>query len=195
MDNRGGNLRNDIVASAYSESAAVQAIHNIQPKPPMLATLSTEHRWLNRLVGDWTYEIDAPPVPGKPTTRNGGTEHVRSLDGMWIVCEGQGATPDGGTATTLMTLGYDDARARCVGSFVGTMMTTLWVYDGTLDVASNTLTLFCDGPSFVTEGAVGKYMDITHLESDDHRMFTSHYQNGTGEWVPFMTTRYRRTKL
>ena len=160
----------------------------------MPPTLSIEHRWLSRLVGDWTYETEAIPVPGEPSIKDGGTEHVRSLDGVWIVCEGRGALPDGGVGTTLMMIGYDDTKARCVGTFVGTMMTTLWVYDGALNLATNTLTLYSDGPSFIEEGALGKYMDVMELVSDDHRVFRSHYQNAAGEWERFMTTHYHRTK-
>ena len=93
-----------------------------------------------------------------------------------------------------MTIGYDDVKARCVGTFVGTMMTTLWVYDGMLDVPTDTLKLFSDGPSFIEEGARGKYMDVMELPSDEHRVFNSYYLNAAGEWERFMTTHYHRTK-
>ena len=160
----------------------------------MTQQLSNEHRWLSRLVGDWTYETEAFPVPGEPSIKDGGTEHVRSLDGVWIVCEGRGAMPDGRMATTLMTIGYDDAKARCVGTFVGTMMPTLWVYEGTLDTATDTLKLYSEGPSFIEEGALGKYMDVTELQTDDHRVFSSFYLDGSGAWERFLTSHYHRTK-
>lgn len=158
----------------------------------MALTLSNQHRWLNRIVGEWTYETEAVPVPGEPPIKDGGTESVRSLGGVWIVCEGRGATPDGETATTLMTIGYDDAKGRCVGSFVGTMMTTMWVYDGSIDFETNTLTLHSEGPSFLQEGATGKYMDVIELLDDNHRVFSSYYVNSVGEWERFMTTHYHR---
>ena len=55
-----------------------------------------EHRWLQRLVGDWTFEIEANE-PGRPPSRHTGTERVRALGDVWIVSEGEGEGPDGGT--------------------------------------------------------------------------------------------------
>ena len=43
--------------------------------------------------------------------------------------------------TTLMTLGYDPRKKRFVGTFVGSMMTNLWIYDGELDKDERVLTL------------------------------------------------------
>ena len=45
--------------------------------------------------------------------------------------------PGGGTATTMMTLGDDPQKKRFVGTWVGSMMTYLSVYDGELDAAES----------------------------------------------------------
>jgi len=58
---------------------------------------------------------------------------VRSLGGLWILAEGRGEMPGGAPATMLMTLGYDPAKNRFVGTWVGSMMTHLWVYQGWLN--------------------------------------------------------------
>ncbi len=42
-----------------------------------------EHQWLQKLVGEWTYESEAEMGPGKPAEKFKGTESVRSLDGKW----------------------------------------------------------------------------------------------------------------
>src|SRR3712207_8501500 len=55
--------------------------------------------------------------------------------------EGQGDMPGGGVGTTLMTLGYDPQTQRYVGTWGGSMMNYLWVYDGELDVDGRVLTL------------------------------------------------------
>lgn len=62
-----------------------------------------EHQWLQKLVGEWTYETEAPMEPGQPPEKFTGTESVRLLGGLWIVAEGQGEMPGGGEATTVMT--------------------------------------------------------------------------------------------
>ena len=118
-----------------------------------------EHQWLEQLVGEWAYDSKAACEPGKPEESFNGTETVRSLGGLWIVCEGQGETPGGGTATSMMTLGYDPSRGRYVGTWVGSMMTWLWLYDGSMDAEQKVLTLESEGPSF-TEGKSTKYRDV-----------------------------------
>ena len=94
-----------------------------------------EHQWLQKLVGEWTYEGEATMEPGEPPAKMTGTESVRSLGGLWILAEVQGEMPGGGVATTMMTLGYDPQKRRYVGTWIDSMMTRLWVYEGALDAA------------------------------------------------------------
>ena len=54
--------------------------------------------------------------------------------------------PDGTPATTQITLGYDPAKKRFVGTWLGSMMTHLWIYDGELSADERTLTLSSEGP-------------------------------------------------
>jgi hypothetical protein len=132
--------------------------------------------------------------PGKPPAKFQGTESVRSLGGLWILAEGQGKCPASGAASTLMTLGYDTQTRRCVGTFVASMMTHLWVYDGALDAARGGLTLEAEGPNMAAGGAMAKYRDVIELRSDDHRVLTSAMRGDDGTWHTFMTVHYRRTK-
>src|SRR5687768_1217309 len=84
----------------------------------MNAKPEKQHKWLQKFVGDWTFETEAQP--GHPGTK--GTERVRSIGGLWIVAEGQGPMPSGEPATTIMTIGYDTQKKRYVGTFIGSMM-------------------------------------------------------------------------
>jgi hypothetical protein len=165
-----------------------------EEKPMMNAQPQKQHEWLQRLVGDWTFEHETPAEPGKPAQKCTGTETVRSLGGLWIVCEGRGQMPGGGAATTIMTLGYDPAKKRFVGTFIGSMMFNLWLYEGELDEAANKLTLDTEGPSFAAEGKLAKYKDAIELRTPDHRVLTSHVLGDDGKWQSFMTAHYRRTK-
>ena len=160
----------------------------------MMAEPQKEHEWLQKLVGEWTYESEATMEPGKPPMRFSGTENVRSLGGLWILAEGQGEMPGGGTATTMMTLGYDPQKKRFVGTWVGSMMAYLWVYDGELDAAERVLTLNAEGPSMATEGKIEKYKDVIEFKNDNHRVLTSHMLGDDGEWHGFMTANYRRKR-
>jgi len=153
-----------------------------------------EHAWLARLVGEWTYETEAVMEPAGATERSTGTESVRSLDGVWIVCEGRGELPGGGTARTVMTLGYDTRRRRCVGSFVGTMTTHLWVYDGEVDATGEILTLSTVGPSLAAEAKLASYRDTMEFRGDDQRVLTSTFLADDGSWKEIVRTTYRRVK-
>lgn len=153
-----------------------------------------EHQWLHKLVGEWSCEADVAMEPGKPAERTHGSETVRSLGGLWVVAEGQGEMPGGGSASTILTLGYDPQRKRYLGTWVGSMMTHMWVYDGALDAAQKVLALDTEGPSFTEEGKSAKYREVIEFKSDDHRTFTSHVQADNGEWRRVMTATYRRRK-
>jgi hypothetical protein len=130
--------------------------------------------------------------PGKPPEKFEGLESVRSLGGLWVVCEGRGEMPGGGMATTLMTLGYDPQKERYVGTWVGSMMTYLWVYDGSLDSEQNVLALNAEGPSCADDGKLAKFKDQIEIKSDDHRVLTSHMLGDDGKWYEFMRANYRR---
>jgi hypothetical protein len=153
-----------------------------------------EHQWLQQLVGEWTYEAEATMAPGQPPAKFEGSERVRSLGGLWILAEGQGEMPDCGAATTVLTLGYDQQKQRFVGTWIGSMMTHLWVYDGTLDEAGRVLTLYAEGPDMTTEGKMAQYKDVIEFTSEDHRMLTSYMLGEHGEWPRFMTAHYRRIR-
>jgi hypothetical protein len=132
--------------------------------------------------------------PGKPPAQWKAFESVRSLAGLWFLAEGQGEMPGGGASTTLMTLGYDPQKKRYVGTFIGSMMTNLWVYDGALDAAGRVLTLDTEGPDFTAEGKMTKYKDMIEFKSDDHRVLTSNMLGDDGKWHGVMTAHYRRKK-
>ena len=160
----------------------------------MEATPQKEHQWLQKFLGNWSYESEAMIEPGKPPAKFVGTETVRSIGGFWVVCEGSGTMPGGETGTTIMTLGYDSVKKRYVGTFIGSMMAHLWIYDGLLDSERNILTLNAEGPGFSVEGSTAKYKDVIEFKSDDHRVLSSHELRADGTWNSFMTANYRRAR-
>jgi hypothetical protein len=130
--------------------------------------------------------------PDQPAMKSNGSESVRSLGGLWIIAEGEGEMPGGGAATMVMTLGYDPRKKHYVGTWIGSMMTHLWVYDGTLDATGNVLTLNAEGPHMAIEGKMAQYKDVIEFKSKDHRVLSSHMLGDDGEWHGFMTANYRR---
>lgn len=154
-----------------------------------------EHHWLQRLVGEWTYESEAMMGPDQPPMKSSGTESVRSLGGLWTLAEGQWQMPDCSPFTSVMTLGFDPEKQRFMGTWVGSMMARLWIYDGELDADGRKLSLYSEGPSMSGDGTMAKYRDA--IEADDggdHRIMTSEYQGEDGGWHKFMTVHYRRSR-
>lgn len=159
---------------------------------PMDAEPRQEHEWLHRMVGEWAYEAEAEMGPDQPPHRDEGTETVRSLGGLWVLAEGEGAMPGGSPARMVMTLGFDPEYDRFVGTWVGSMMTHLWVYDGELNDAETALTLEAEGPDMSGGGGTALYRDVIEFEDDDHRTLRSSVLGDDGEWHEFMEARYRR---
>jgi hypothetical protein len=161
----------------------------------MNAEPQTEHRWLEALVGEWTFETEPCAVPEQDQpAKFAGSESVRSLGGLWIVGQGAGEMPGGGAANTMITLGFDPDRKRFVGTWVGSMMTNMWVYEGELDPSGKVLTLSTTGPAFDGSGATSKYQDVITVKDADHRTLTSRVQGEDGKWTDFMTAHYRRRR-
>ncbi|MFM9996924.1 MAG: DUF1579 domain-containing protein [Phycisphaerales bacterium] len=152
-----------------------------------------QHKWLQKLVGTWAYDSEMPGEPGKPALKCSGTESVRSVGGLWVVGEGRGEMPGGGDATMLITLGYDAAKKRFVGSWVGSMMANMWVYEGVLK--GNTLTLNTEGPDcFGKSKKPVKYRDTITITGRNTRTLSSSMPGKGGKWITFMTAKYTRVK-
>ncbi|RYG32815.1 DUF1579 domain-containing protein [bacterium] len=158
---------------------------------PPKAEPTEQHRFLTDLVGTWTYASEPIEEGTKVFT---GTETVRTLGDVWILLEatGNGAQSD---ISSIMTLGYDPAKGRFVGSWIGNSTTEFWPYNGTLSEDRKVLTLASEGPSMSDEGKLGHYRDEFTFVSDDERVLKAYLQKENGEWEHFMTTRYRRTRL
>jgi hypothetical protein len=151
-----------------------------------------EHQWLKRLLGEWTSETEAAMKPGDAPSTMKGSETVRSLGDLWIIGESEGEVPGGGTAHMRLTLGYDPRKQRFVGTWIGSMMAYMWVYNGSLDAGGNVLTLDTEGPSMAGDGSMQRYQDIIEFHSADYRTLSAQALGADGKWTRFMTAHYRR---
>ena len=158
-----------------------------------------QHQWLDKFIGKWVSESEYSMEPNGEPSKSTGTEVVRfsfgeatpTIGGVWIVAEGESDMPDGCAGKTIMTLGFDPQLDRFLGTFIGSMMTHLWVYNGSLDPNQKVLTLDTVGPNF-SQTAMAKYQDIIEFVSDDHRVMKSQILMDDGTWNHFMTAHYRR---
>lgn len=154
--------------------------------PPM-PEATEAHRWLRRLIGRWQ---------ASPAEKDGGCsgwiEEVRAVGDIWVVAEGRSEGPDGEPMTTIVQLGHDPARGHYVGTWIGSMMTHMWLYAGTLDESGQRLTLDCEGPDFGQPGRTARYQDIIAFIDDDHRALISRMEGPDGQWRELMRVDYHR---
>jgi hypothetical protein len=131
--------------------------------------------------------------PGKPPVKCQGTEAVSSLGGFWVVSQLK-STMMGMNMDARMTIGYDPARKKYVGSWVDSCTSHMWKYEGSVDASGRILTLEAEGPNMLNPGKMAKYEDVTEFKSQDHRVLTSSMQGDDGKWTTFVTMNARRKK-
>ena len=158
----------------------------MQPPEP-----EKEHLWLQQLIGEWTVESECSMGLDQPPMKANRRESVRSLGTLWTIGEGSDDTP-GSLCDSIMTLGFDTQTKRFVGTFITSMMTHLWPYNGVLDATGKVLTLDSEGPNFAGDGTLAKYQDIIEFVTDDYRILSSQMLGSDGQWTPFMKAHYRR---
>lgn len=147
----------------------------------------TEHFALERMVGTWDVKSS---VTGPDANW---TETCHSLDGMWYVAEGEGDVP-GGTARTVLTVGYDPDKRKYVGTWIGSMVSMLWVYEGEFSGDGNTLSLYTTGPDCEIDGRIAEYREQIIFQDNDHRLFTSATKQPDGSWKTFQDLEYTRKR-
>jgi hypothetical protein len=74
------------------------------PKP------EKEHDWLHRLIGDWDFADECFMGTDQPPMKSTGEFTVRSLGGLWVLCEGISDALDGTPVPSIITLGYDPQK-------------------------------------------------------------------------------------
>jgi Protein of unknown function (DUF1579) len=157
------------------------------PKP------GPEYEWLHQFVGEWETDMECTMEPGKPALKSKGTERVRSIGELWIVAEGQSVVMDK-PMKSILTLGYDPGQKKYVGTWVGSCMTYLWHYKGSVDQSGKALTLETEGPCPQFDGTVTKFREVIEVKSKDNRVFTSSMQGRDGKWATIAIINYRRKK-
>ena len=167
------------------------ALGQDSPAPdPVSAEVTAHHRWLQRLVGEWTVVNRPVPAPGAEPTEFELEESVRSLGELWVVAEGR-AEFAGQPFQSMMTLGYDPESKAFVGTWVASMQAHLWTYEGRYDEATDALTLEAEGPTG-TPGETARYRDRIQWEGPDKRTLVSSMLLEDGTWSVFSRSVYTR---
>jgi hypothetical protein len=145
---------------------------------------TAEHTWLQQLVGEWSYQNECVMGPDGKTEKGTGREVVRAFGDLWVMGEMTGTMPGAGEMKGLMALGFDPGKGRFVGSWIGTPMASMFVYEGVLE--GNVLTLDCEGPAFDNPAEMAHYQDIVEVRSPNERVLRSQVLDAEGVWHQFM---------
>lgn len=160
---------------------------------PQSPAPAKQHEWLGQLVGEWEFEGELVTAPGQPPIQCKGSESVRAIGGFWVIAENRNTFMDV-PITGVLTIGYDPQKEQFVGTWIDSMTSYLWSYEGTLDEESKVLTLLTEGPSPAGPDKLAKFRETIEIKSEDHKVFTSAIQTDDGEWMTFATIHYRRKK-
>jgi hypothetical protein len=104
-----------------------------------------EHELLQKFVGKWESEGEAFMAPGQPPTKLKGVESSRLIGGFWFVGQIKSTVPDF-PYEQILTIGYDPAKKKYIGTVIDSMTSHLWQFEGTFDVTGNILTWETEGP-------------------------------------------------
>lgn len=155
--------------------------------------LSPQQQWLRRFVGEWSVSGTGDCGQDQPPMTYSGRETVRMIGEHWIHCESHATLGDNkGEMTSVLTLGYDPARERFVGSWFGSPMAFMFIYEGVL--RDNVLPLDTKGPSMVKPGELARYQDVLEMHEGDRRVLWSQMQLDDGTWQKIMRAEYVRIR-
>lgn len=161
------------------------------PKMPEMPPPTPEHLWLKQLAGEWETSMEAKMDPNQPAMKCQGSESARLLGGFWLLVEGKTEMPGMGLMTTMLTIGYDPQTKKYIGSWIDSMSSHLWKYEGSVDATGKILTIETEGPCPFRPGTA-KFKDVMEIKSKDHRVLTSSVLGDDGKWQQMVTADYRR---
>ncbi|MEW4487428.1 DUF1579 domain-containing protein [Thalassoglobus sp. JC818] len=153
---------------------------------PDFPTPGPEHEWLEKFVGNWALTSKAKMGPDQPDLECSGKMECQMLGGFWLINKMNNEML-GSTMKGVQTIGYDPAKKKYVGTWVDSVTSTFWVYEGTVNEAGNKITLEADGPNMMIPGETSTFRDSYEFLSPDHVVVTSSMKGDNGEWITFMS--------
>ncbi len=153
---------------------------------PEMPGPTKEHAWLAKFTGEWKTESKGTMGPEQPPMECVGTLSSRALGEFWIVNELKGDMA-GTPMTGIQTIGYDDTKKKYVGTWVDSMSSTMWLYEGSVDASGKILTLQAEGPNFLAAGKLTQFQDVYEFTSEKEMKIISRMLGEDGKWITFMS--------
>lgn len=147
--------------------------------------------FLQKLVGEWSVTSYAVMDPNEEPYRFEGEETARMLGRQWLISEYQSEV-EGQVIHSILTIGYDPAQEQFVATYVNSMQTQLWSYEGTLNEQGTTLTLKTEGPFMGDPNQKADYRVVIERDDADRWTMSSQIHMPDGEWFEFLRFEYER---
>lgn len=146
---------------------------------PALPKPRREHEWLRQFAGDWVVEAECYMNADHTPVSNKGIERIRSLGGFWLLVEVE-SDMMGKPFQGIQTLGFDPAKGKFIGTWVDSLTSELWHYEGFLNKEWTELTLNSEGICPQT-GALTKVRSVLAYKDMNHKIYSSYTVGKNGE--------------
>jgi len=171
---------------------AMTAVSQLQDAPDE-PKLMPEQAWLKQLAGEWDVQFKTYMQPDQPPVEAAGSDSVRAIGDHWVIAETK-FTMMGTPLSGVLSVGYDAGKKQFNATWIDSTSGNLWVYEGTLNEAGDTLTLETEGPSMQNLNETARYKEIITIKGKDHRTFSSSIETEDGQWMTILEADYRRKK-
>jgi hypothetical protein len=148
-----------------------------------------EHGLLKRFAGAWTFEKKSTPRDGSPSQNLGSGEMRGELLGaFFVVCRWSGNIYET-DFSAVQTLGYDVDKEEYSGSWVDSIMSYRWQFNGSLESEGNELVIVASGPG--PGGGTTTFRERYQFNSANSITVVAEILQDE-QWVTFMSTQLTR---
>ena len=148
-----------------------------------------EHGLLKRFYGEWRYVKKSVPERGDPQVLGSGELSAELLGDFFVVSRWKGDAY-GDQYNAVQTIGFDTSKKKYTGTWVDSIMSHLWQFDGSLDESGKMMTLVAQGPS--PDGETTTFRERYQFNSPDSITVFAETLMDDGKWVRFITTKLTR---
>ena len=155
-----------------------------------LATPGEPHKSLARMAGSWSVKCKSWMEPNKPPMESTGTcEQKMILDGRYLQQEFTGEMM-GSPFTGLGIIGYDNHTKKCVSTWIDSMSTGIYFFEGTASEDGKTITQ----ESNYDDPVMGpmKYRSVTRIVDENTLEFEMYGTDKRGKEEKMMEMTYTR---
>ncbi|MGC4015895.1 MAG: DUF1579 domain-containing protein [Luteolibacter sp.] len=160
---------------------------------PQMPSPVAEHAWLERLAGEWKTAAELQCMPDQPPMKTVGHDSSRMLGGFWLISETRSESPEMPFGA-IFTIGYSPEKQKYIATWVDTMTSRLWTYEGEVTDNGTVLTFHTEGSCPMEPGKTMRFRERIQLITPDHKLFTSAIQGDDGEWRTCVTVHGHRVK-